>query len=284
MAISRMSPSVDHQSRGRQTRVAKTRQLFTQCRGSGDAGSPRHERWEDMMAGLHSRRDTLSLGLGLGAALTMPQGLALARAPKATGQAPYYYRFPFGEAQVTVVSDGPLPLGDPGETFLGVSKEEIRGMLSRNFLDPASVTLEQNIPVVNFGDRLVLFDTGMGTSQAFGPTRDGSSNRWRRRASDPPTSTRSAVRTPISTMSGASSAPMASRSFPMRRSGWRKRTSISGPTRENSARRSRPSSSTPARTCCRSATASSSSATSRSSCRESRRSPPPVTPSGTRSS
>ncbi|PTM52806.1 MBL fold metallo-hydrolase [Phreatobacter oligotrophus] len=122
------------------------------------------------MAGLHSRRDTLSLGLGLGAALTLPQGLALARAPKATGQAPYYYRFPFGEAQVTVVSDGPLPLGDPGETFLGVSKEEIRGMLSRNFLDPASVTLEQNIPVVNFGERLVLFDTGMGTSQAFGPT------------------------------------------------------------------------------------------------------------------
>ena len=30
--------------------------------------------------------------------------------------------------------------------------------------------LEQNSPIVNMGDKLVLFDTGMGTSQAFGPT------------------------------------------------------------------------------------------------------------------
>ena len=30
--------------------------------------------------------------------------------------------------------------------------------------------LEQNSPIVNIGDRLVLFDTGMGTSKAFGPT------------------------------------------------------------------------------------------------------------------
>jgi glyoxylase-like metal-dependent hydrolase (beta-lactamase superfamily II) len=32
------------------------------------------------------------------------------------------------------------------------------------------VVLEQNSPIVNMGDRLVLFDTGMGTSKAFGPT------------------------------------------------------------------------------------------------------------------
>lgn len=122
------------------------------------------------MAGLHSRRDALSLGLGLAAAAALPAGQALARAPKLNNQAPYFYRFGFGEAEVSVVSDGPLPLGDPGDSFLGVPKEEIRAMLSRNFLNPTSVTLEQNIPVVNFGDRLVLFDTGMGTSQAFGPT------------------------------------------------------------------------------------------------------------------
>lgn len=122
------------------------------------------------MPGLHTRRETLSLGLGLAAAAALPFAPASARAPKLNSQAPYFYRFGFGDAEVSVVSDGPLPLGDPGETFLGVPKEEVRGMLSRNFLDPANVTLEQNIPVVNFGDRLVLFDTGMGTSQAFGPT------------------------------------------------------------------------------------------------------------------
>jgi glyoxylase-like metal-dependent hydrolase (beta-lactamase superfamily II) len=123
-----------------------------------------------MMAGLHSRRDALSLGLGLAAATALPVGSALARAPKLNSQAPYFYRFGFGDAEVSVVSDGPLPLGDPSESFLGVPKEEIRTMLTRNFLNPTAVTLEQNIPVVNFGDRLVLFDTGMGTSQAFGPT------------------------------------------------------------------------------------------------------------------
>ena len=30
--------------------------------------------------------------------------------------------------------------------------------------------LEQNSPIVNTGDKLILFDTGMGTSKAFGPT------------------------------------------------------------------------------------------------------------------
>ncbi len=30
--------------------------------------------------------------------------------------------------------------------------------------------LEQNAPIVNFGDKVVLFDTGMGTSKLFGPT------------------------------------------------------------------------------------------------------------------
>jgi glyoxylase-like metal-dependent hydrolase (beta-lactamase superfamily II) len=68
------------------------------------------------------------------------------------------------------VSDGPLPLGDPSGTFLGVSKEEIKKMLTDNFLSPDNVVLEQNSPVVNLGDKLVLFDTGMGTSKAFGLT------------------------------------------------------------------------------------------------------------------
>jgi glyoxylase-like metal-dependent hydrolase (beta-lactamase superfamily II) len=97
-------------------------------------------------------------------------GSALARAPKVGTQSPYFYRFDLGAAEVTVVSDGPLPLGDPSGTFLGVPKEEVKKMLSDNFLSPDNVVLEQNSPIVNKGDKLVLFDTGMGTSKAFGPT------------------------------------------------------------------------------------------------------------------
>ncbi len=116
-----------------------------------------------------SRRTILVGAAALTGSAALPR-LAVARAPRSKAQAPYFYRFALGEAEVTVASDGPLPLGDPGETFLGVSKDEIRGMLSRNFLDTKNVVLEQNIPIVNFGDKLVMFDTGMGTSKMFGPT------------------------------------------------------------------------------------------------------------------
>lgn len=116
-----------------------------------------------------SRRSLLALGAGLGATAAMGGG-ALARAPKVGTQSPYFHRFNLGAAEVTVVSDGPLPLGDPSGSFLGVPKEEVKKMLSDNFLSPENVVLEQNSPVVNMGDKLVLFDTGMGTSKAFGPT------------------------------------------------------------------------------------------------------------------
>lgn len=119
-----------------------------------------------------SRRSLLALGAGLGAGLatTAITGHALARAPKVGTQAPYFHRFTLGSAEVTVVSDGPLPLGDPSGTFIGVPKEDVQKMLSDNFLSTSNVVLEQNAPIVNFGERIVLFDTGMGTSKLFGPT------------------------------------------------------------------------------------------------------------------
>ena len=116
-----------------------------------------------------SRRSLLALGAGLGAT-AMLGGSALAKAPKLGTQSPYFYRFVLGNAEVSVVSDGPLPLGPPKGTFIGVPDEEVRKMLSDNFLSPDNVVLEQNSPIVNIGDKLVLFDTGMGTSKAFGPT------------------------------------------------------------------------------------------------------------------
>src|SRR6476620_12681864 len=84
-----------------------------------------------------SRRSMLALGAGLGVgfgASTMLGGSALAKAPKLGTQTPYWHRFILGDAEVTVVSDGPLPLGDPSGTFTGVPKEEVKKMLSDNFL------------------------------------------------------------------------------------------------------------------------------------------------------
>ena len=116
-----------------------------------------------------SRRSLLALGAGLGAS-TMLGDMAEAKAPKLGTQSPTFYRFNVGNAEVTVVSDGALGLGDPKGTFTGVPDDQMRKMLSDNFLSPTSVVLEQNSPIVNFGDKLVLFDTGLGTAKAFGPT------------------------------------------------------------------------------------------------------------------
>jgi glyoxylase-like metal-dependent hydrolase (beta-lactamase superfamily II) len=115
-----------------------------------------------------SRRHAL-LGAGAVAGLSLVPG-AQAKAPFAKGQAPYFYRFSHGKMQATVVSDGSLPLGEPSGTFLGVSKDEVGKMLTDNFLSPTNVVLEQNSLVLNTGDRLVLFDTGMGASTMFGKT------------------------------------------------------------------------------------------------------------------
>ena len=116
-----------------------------------------------------SRRSLLGLGAGLGATALLGNH-AWARAPMLGTQAPYFHRLKVGDAEVTVVSDGPLPLGNPKGTFVGASDDEMRKMLTDNFLSPDNVVLEQNSPIVNTGDRLILFDTGMGTAQGFGPT------------------------------------------------------------------------------------------------------------------
>ena len=116
-----------------------------------------------------SRRSLLALGASLGAS-TLLGDSALARAPKLGTQTPYWHRFNLGDAEVTIVSDGPLPLGPPKGNFLGVTDAEVTKTLSDNFLPTDNVVLEQNSPIVNIGNKLILFDTGMGTSKAFGPT------------------------------------------------------------------------------------------------------------------
>jgi glyoxylase-like metal-dependent hydrolase (beta-lactamase superfamily II) len=97
-------------------------------------------------------------------------GSADAKAPMTNTQAPAFYRFKLGAIEATVVSDGPIgPLGEPSTAFLGGPKEEIGKMLSDNFLVTDNLVLEQNVLALNTGERLVLFDTGMGATKMFGP-------------------------------------------------------------------------------------------------------------------
>ena len=114
-----------------------------------------------------SRRSLLALSAGFSASAIFGDS-ALAKEPKLGTQSPYFHRMKVGDAEVTVVSDGPLPLGPPKGTFTGASDDEIKKMLVDNFLSPDNIVLEQNSPIVNMGDKLVLFDTGMARRRPSG--------------------------------------------------------------------------------------------------------------------
>lgn len=121
-----------------------------------------------MSTHLHfSRRSLLAGSTVAGLASAVP---ALAKAPLLNAQAPSVYRFKIGAIEATAISDGPLSLGEPqADLFVGVSKDGFIKILSDNYLPTDKVALEQNALVLNSGDRLVLFDTGMGSDKSLGP-------------------------------------------------------------------------------------------------------------------
>ena len=86
-----------------------------------------------------------------------------AKAPLLNTPAPAFYRFKLGNLEATVVSDGPLSIGDPKNTFRGPTAEEIGKMMSDHFLPTNNVVLDQNVLVINTGDKLALFETGMSS-------------------------------------------------------------------------------------------------------------------------
>lgn len=112
-----------------------------------------------------SRVPELSTAAGPGLAQPAP-----ASHPMANEQVPAAYRFKVGGFECTVVSDGPLRLGEAtAELFKGVAQERIDDVLGANFLDKNNFVVDQNALVVNTGDKLVLIDTGMGFRKVYGP-------------------------------------------------------------------------------------------------------------------
>lgn len=114
-------------------------------------------------------------GLITGASALAAAGLAgapaLAKAPMKNAPAPGFYRFKLGAFEVTVISDGPLDLGEPRDgVFTGVSKDDMIRVLTDNYQPTDTVKVEQNAVVINTGAQLVLIDTGVGSGlKAFGP-------------------------------------------------------------------------------------------------------------------
>jgi hypothetical protein len=80
------------------------------------------------------------------------------------------YPLPFGDTEIVVVSDGPLDMGTPEDSFRGLSKEKIQEQLLRNVLPIDKVVIEQNIPILTSGGERILFETGIGSLKMFGRT------------------------------------------------------------------------------------------------------------------
>lgn len=117
-----------------------------------------------------SRRRLLAGASAAVAALFGSATTAPGKAPLQNTQVPAFYRFKIGEIEATAVSDGPLSLGEPKtDVFIGLSKEEFGKTLADNFLPTDNVVLQQNALVINTGDVVALFDTGLGTDKMFGP-------------------------------------------------------------------------------------------------------------------
>ncbi|MBS0247618.1 MAG: MBL fold metallo-hydrolase [Proteobacteria bacterium] len=116
-----------------------------------------------------SRRKLLTGSAALATFGALGIGQAAAKAPMTHAAAPAVYRFKLGAFEGTVISDGPLHLGPAKrDLFQGLTQEVIDHTLDDNFLSPADLTLEQNTLLINTGDKLVLFDTGVGPGDAFG--------------------------------------------------------------------------------------------------------------------
>jgi len=90
------------------------------------------------------------------------------------------YARSFGDTEIVVVSDGPLDLGAPEDSFRGLSTDEIDELLLRSFLPTDKVVIEQNIPLLASGGKRILFETGIVVAQNVWAAFRSSSNQLRR--------------------------------------------------------------------------------------------------------
>jgi glyoxylase-like metal-dependent hydrolase (beta-lactamase superfamily II) len=82
-------------------------------------------------------------------------------------------RFRHGDFQCTVVTDGPINMRSPANGFPKADPGEITELLAGAFLPTDSMTLDQNLLIVNTDQNLVLFDTGCGVNHALGKSTFG---------------------------------------------------------------------------------------------------------------
>ena len=105
---------------------------------------------------------TISAGV-----VTLVCGTSWAAAPMQNFQAAGFYRMMLGRFEITALHDGIIDL-EPGEVLTNTNPKSVHNALTASFqgrVIPTSV----NAFLVNTGDKLILIDSGTGSSGIFGP-------------------------------------------------------------------------------------------------------------------
>ena len=111
-----------------------------------------------------TRRHALAGAAALAATPLLPQAPARAAAPVADKQAPSFYRYKVGDAQVTAISDGVNNFALPDTFVLNVKKDEVNAALEKNFMPKDKMSIQFAPLVINTGGKLVVVDTGNGAA------------------------------------------------------------------------------------------------------------------------
>jgi glyoxylase-like metal-dependent hydrolase (beta-lactamase superfamily II) len=109
-----------------------------------------------------TRRHLLAGTAGIAAAPLLSAMPANAAAPMAEKQAPSFYRYKVGDAQVTAVFDGSTTFDLQDNFVLNAKKDEVNAALDKAFLPKDKVTLLFTPLAINTGGKTVVIDTGMG--------------------------------------------------------------------------------------------------------------------------
>jgi len=109
-----------------------------------------------------TRRHALAGAAALAATPLLPTVPARAAAPAAEKQAPSFYRYKVGDAQVNVISDGVNNFALPETFVLNVKKDEVNAALEKAFMPKDKMSIQFAPLVINTGGKLVVVDTGNG--------------------------------------------------------------------------------------------------------------------------
>src|ERR1700712_1702422 len=100
-----------------------------------------------------TRRHALAGAAALAVTPLTSRNQAKAAVPLADKQAPSFYRYKVGDAQVNVVSDGASTFAIPEKFVLNVNKEEVGKALGKAFLPSDTVTINYSPLVINTGGK-----------------------------------------------------------------------------------------------------------------------------------